>query len=183
MKGLAEFVPVLGEPLRPADTGALQSLGALWGVDLPQDFTQILSAYGDSEIDEYLMMYGPRTLGFGGEFYGPGLTDWEIEGDQHGVPILPIRGGLLLWGSTVEGDMLCLKPGEGGRWTVSVSVGDWFKWLDYDLDFSDWLHFALTSQSEEWLPEWEPLPHTVVEQGPNPFGVTSMGAGPAGASL
>jgi hypothetical protein len=97
--------------------------------------------------------------------------------------ILPVPGGLLLWGSTVEGDMLCLKPGEGGRWTVSVSVGDWFKWLDYDLDFSDWLHFALTSQSEEWLPEWEPLPHTVVEQGPNPFGVTSMGAGPAGASL
>jgi hypothetical protein len=145
---------------------------------------QILSACGDSVISDYLTVYGPRTLGFGGEFYGPGLPDGEILYDGDSIPILPTPGGLLLWGSSAEGDMLCLKLREPGRWTVSASLRNWFEWRDYDLDFSDWLHLALTGKiCQDWLPEWGPLPHTVADSGPNPFGVESMGNGPAGASL
>jgi hypothetical protein len=184
VKGVDEFASVLGEPLRPADTTALEALGALWGVDLPRDFVRFLAAYGDSVISDYLTLYGPRTLGFGGEFFGPGLPDWSAVDNEDSVPILPTAGGLLLCGSTVEGDMLCLKQAEPGRWTVSVSVRNWYEWRDYDLDFTDWFHFALTGQiCQDWLPEWEPLPHSMTETGPNPFGVASMGTGPAGASL
>ena len=45
---MGDFARILGEPLRPVDTATLQSLGALWGVDLPNDVLEILSAYGDA---------------------------------------------------------------------------------------------------------------------------------------
>lgn len=182
MRALEDFAPILGEPLRPVDTAILQSLSALWGVDLPDDFVEIMSAYGDSKISDFIWIYGQRTLGFAGEHSGPGLTDWA--GDRTGVPILPTSDGLLLWGSTLESDMLCLKQQPTGSWVVTVSLRNWFEWRDYDLGFSDWFHDALTGRiGDDWLPEWESVPHPVEELGRNPFGVLSMGTGPAGASL
>ncbi|MEZ0112735.1 hypothetical protein ABH920_006758 [Catenulispora sp. EB89] len=182
MRALEDFAHVLGGPLRPVDTAILQSLGMLWGVNLPEDFLEIMCAYGDSKISDFIWIYGPRTLGFAGEHSGPGLSDWS--GDRRGVPLLPVPNGLLLWGSTLEGDMLCLKQQPTGHWIVSVSLRNWFEWRDYDLDFSDWFHSALTGQiGDDWLPEWAPLPHPIKEWGKNPFGVLSMGTGPAGASL
>jgi hypothetical protein len=35
-----------------------------------------------------------------------------------------------------------LKQPEASRWTVSVSLRNWFESRDYDLDFLDWLHPA-----------------------------------------
>lgn len=143
---------------------------------------EIVSAYGDSKIFEFISVYGPRTLGFAGEHSGPVVTNWT--GDRHGIPLLPTANGLLLWGSTIEADMLCLKQLPTGSWIASVSLRNWFEWRDYDHDFSDWLHSALTGQScDDWLPEWEPMPHPVREFGKNPFAVLAMGTGPAGASL
>ena len=184
MTGLEEFAPVLGDPLRPPNAAVLKSLGALWGVALPEDFLEIMSAYGDSCISDYLTLYGPTTLGFAGEFFGPGLADWSVHEDSNGIPILPTPGGLLLWGSTIEGDMLCLRQLPTGRWIVSVSLRNWFEWRDYDQDFSDWFHNALTGRvCDDWLPEWESLPHPVTQLGKNPFAVVSMGTGPAGAAV
>jgi hypothetical protein len=80
--------------------------------------------------------------------------------------------------------MLCLKRQPADRWTVSVSLRNWFEWRDYNLDFSDWLYGALTGRiCDDWLPEWEPLPHQIKGLGKNPFGVLIVGTGPAGTSL
>jgi hypothetical protein len=65
---------------------------------------------------------------------------------------------------------------------VSVSLRNWFEWREYDLEFSNWIYLALSSESPmEWLPEWNSLPHVVVEFGPNPFDVPT-GGGLAGSS-
>jgi hypothetical protein len=184
VRGAEEFASVLGTPLRPGDVTELEALGTLWGVTLPHDFLEIASAYGDSTISGYLTFNGPRTLGFKGELFGPGLPDWNVLYDRDGIAVLPTPGGMLLRGSTIEGDMLCLKRRESGRWTVSASLRDWFEWRDYDLEFSDWFYLALLGRiGEDWLPEWGPLPHPLAEFGPNPFGVESMGSGPGGSSV
>lgn len=180
---LDEFAPVLGAPLRPADTSVLEALQALWGVELPVGFLQVLTAYGDSTIAGFLILYGPRTLGFVGENDGPGLADWEILDDQDSIPIRPSPDGLVLWGSTAEGDELCLKQIDD-RWIVAASLRHYFEWRDYDLEFTDWLHQVLTGRiCEDWMPELQlPLPLPIAEFGRNPF-ATTMGSGPAGASL
>jgi hypothetical protein len=79
---------------------------------------------------------------------------------------------LLLWGSTVEGDMLCLKQQSARCWIVSVCPRKWLEWRDHEMDFSDWFHEPLTRRIvDDWPPEWKPLPHPVKEWGKNPFGV------------
>jgi hypothetical protein len=108
VRGLDEFRPILSEPLPELDTQILEGLCAQWEVTLPRDFLEFLSTYGDSEISGFLRVSGPRTLGFVGEFFGPGLPDWDVMYDTQGILILPTERGMLLWGSTLEGDMLCL---------------------------------------------------------------------------
>ena len=71
--------------------------------------------------------------------------------------------------------MLRIKQTEPGRWTgsvsVSVSVRNRYMWRNFDLDFTDWFHRALTGQiCQDLLPEQESLPHPVLEPGPNPQG-------------
>lgn len=89
---------------------------------------------------------------------------------------------MLLWGSTVEGDMLCLEPA-GGRWRVLVSSKVIGQIVRYEMDFSDWLYAALTGGLDmDWLPLLGRYPLAVEEYGNLPFGL-SMGGGPAGAVM
>lgn len=172
----------MGNPLRKDGSPDFRELGNLWGISLPNDLVEILSAYGDSVIAKYLQVAGPRTFGFVGEFFGPDLPWIEAPG-QVGFPLLPEEGGLLLWGTTIDGDRLCMELGDDSEWRTVFWSRTAFDLIRYDLSFSDWLYQALTGTvATDVLPEWGAMPYPVEEDGEDPFGVP-IGEGPAGASL
>ena len=44
-------------------------------------------------------------------------------------------------------------------------------WQHYEDEFTEWIYDALAGQSQtDWLPEWNPMPHVLIELGPNAFG-------------
>lgn len=109
------------------------------------DFVDILAAYGDSTIAGHINLFGPAALEkmssyrTGGE-YPLGL------GDSVARPIFPRPGGLLEWAMSSTGDALCLQKRGRGCWTVSTYDQLAFEWIDYDLEFSEWLHAALSGE-------------------------------------
>jgi hypothetical protein len=175
-----DFLPILGSRVRNDGQSELAALAGQWNLELPAGFIQLTAAYGDAMYSGYLRIYGPRTLGFVGSFYGS-VTDWDSDDLFGETDLLPEPGGILLWGDTVEGDMLCLENNLGD-WRVAVSSKCIGSWKRYNLDFSDWLYGALRGDiATDWLPEWNTLPHSVSIFGPNPFGSTTLGEGPAGS--
>jgi hypothetical protein len=79
VKRLGDFLQQLGPPPREPDTSALEQLAANWGVTIPGDVLQVLSAYGDSVIAGQIQLLGPRTLaraalGTGRGSYGVWMT-------------------------------------------------------------------------------------------------------------
>ncbi|MFD7258019.1 hypothetical protein [Streptomyces sp. NPDC059874] len=158
MKTISDFVPVLGLPVRQDEGHLIDEIASAWSVTLPEDFVEVAGAYGDAVISEYIYFCGARTL----RRYADGMGR-QLEASRT-VPhtVLPTLGGALVWGNTIEGDQLFLVPREGGSWTVSAFRRGWADWHDTDLGFSDWFHLALTGgTATDWLPEWEPLPHSI----------------------
>ena len=157
MRTLDEFTSLLGRPLRNPHVDVLERVIGQWNVQPPRSFLEIVSAYGDSEIGGFIVLYGPDRIGGAGTYFGPYLHDWETSQDS--IPVLPAAGGMILWAHTIESDQLCLRRREDGRWTVSVSLRNWYEWRHSDKEFSDWLFDALSGESElDWLPEWGSLP-------------------------
>jgi hypothetical protein len=178
VRDLLDFRPLLGEPLRAGGEAELLRLEQHWGVSLPSDFRALLAAYGDATWEGYFQVSGPRSLGFVGSLY-ESVADWD-EGEE--FDLLPEDGGLLLWGSTAEGDMLCLEPA-GERWRVLVSSKVMGQIVRHEMDFGDWLYAALTGVIDtDWLPLLERYPLAVKEYGTLPFGLP-VGDGPAGAVI
>lgn len=157
MKTVEDFVLVLGQPPAQSSREWIEETAQSWSVPLPADFVEIAGAYGDCVISDFIYFCGGGTL----EDYTAQMGKLMEECRTVPVPVLPSPGGALLWGNTIEGDQLFLVPQMNGQWTVSAFVRQWGEWYESDLGFSDWLHFALTSKdTPNWLPEWNPLPHT-----------------------
>jgi hypothetical protein len=178
MRELLDFRALLGEPLRAGGEVELLRLKRHLGISMPPDFRALLAAYGDATWEGYFQVSGPRSLGFVGSLY-ESVAEWD-EGEE--IDLLPEDGGLLLWGSTVEGDILCLEPA-GDRWRVLVSSKVIGQIVRHEMDFSNWLHAALTGVIDtDWLPPFERHPLAVKEYGKLPFSLP-MGDGPAGAVI
>ena len=178
MRDVQEFLPLLGPPLRTGGEAELRRLERHWAISLPPDFRAILAAYGDATWDNYFQVCGPRTLGFMGEFFEY-VVNWG-----HHIPfdLLPEPDGPLLWGSTVEGDMLCLEP-VGERWRVLIASKVIADVVRHEMDFSNWLYAALTGHIDTtWLPRIDTHPLTIDKYGKLPCGVPT-GDGPAGAVI
>lgn len=157
MRTLGEFSRLLGPPLRDPSPFVFDRTIERWNVGPPREFLEILAAYGDSEIGRFVILYGPGRLDGAGAYFGPYLHDWET--GQDNVPVLPVERGMILWAHTIESDQLCLRHRDDGRWTVSVSLRNWYEWRHSNDDFTDWLYAALSGASEtDWLPEWDSLP-------------------------
>lgn len=169
MRTLDDFARLLGRPPRDADAAAFGELFDQWGVRPPSDFLEVMAAYGDCEIGEFLIVYGANDLAKADTFFGPYLHDWETSEDS--VPLLPIPDGMILWAHTYESDQLCLRQRGNGRWTVSVSLRNFFEWRHSGKDFSDWLYDALCGESEtDWLPEWTSRPLKLKDISSEPSG-------------
>lgn len=178
MRTLQEFVPLLGAPLREADTREFEALGRRWGVDLPVDLLTVLSSYGDAVIASQIVLAGPRTLGLWGEELGPNLPAGMD--DESAPKCLPQPGGLLLWGTTYDNDYLCLQGGASAEWTVTTYNGEHYRWEQTAMCFSDWFYDAVVGDSVEIFPRWgEHRPLPVAEVGAQEF--ADAGPGPAGS--
>jgi hypothetical protein len=113
----------------------LEQVASSWGIVLPPDVLEILSAYGDSIISDQIVLYGPRTLAAAGAYFGPRLM--KGLDDEDGPEALPRPGGLLLWATTPDGDQFCLRNHGESRWTVSIYDGQNLQWTDAEDEFSN----------------------------------------------
>lgn len=128
-------------------------------VEVPGDVKEFLDAYGSLEIWDFLRIHAPGALAEAHNYFG--LT---IAGNDRVVePLLPEAGGMLLWGTTVEADLLFLVQRPGG-WRVAAWVRQWREWYESDLPLAEWMASALSPEGPvDWLPEWEyPLEVEVV---------------------
>ena len=151
---LARLRAALGEPPTQPERSLTEVEDAL-GVQLPGDYAAFALAYGDTAVDDYLFLYGPSTLVRTAQQRGAtlGRIAQRLGASPHAV--LPAEGGMLLCGSTVEGDALFLVN-RGERWTVSAFVRQRGQWYQSDQTLIDWLLGALDNDaSPPWLPLWE----------------------------
>lgn len=157
MRNPRDFLPLLGSVSGESRSGEIREIGLQWGVELPDDFTQIMGLYGDLLISGYLYLRGASTLN---SDTAQRMREMLEAGRTVQYKILPSAGGALLWGHTVEGDQLLLVPRPGGSWSVSAFRRNWHDVYDSDLSFSDWLYGALRGEvADDWLPAWPSPPY------------------------
>lgn len=144
VKAADEFVPLLGPPIRSGSEGLLR-LAQRWDVEFPVDMVDVLSAYGDCEVDGHLNLYGPATLEKMSTYRPDGLYPPTLD-DADPRPVFPRPAGLLEWATSCTGDAFCLRRHAGGLWTVSTYDNLVYEWTDYELGLSDWLHAALSTE-------------------------------------
>ena len=137
MQQLAE---VLGPPPRPADREAFAELERAWGLQLPDEMATVLSAYGDCRIAGHVNLFGPHTLKHANAFFGPQISDIAEAGGQPRLGQQP--GQLLLWGTTVDGDVFTSEIQPGPQWATVYFNGLTLDWGRDEAGFAHWLHRA-----------------------------------------
>ncbi|MFD8576655.1 hypothetical protein ACFV1H_15185 [Streptomyces virginiae] len=149
----AQLVEILG-PSPWREERSLAKVEEGWAVRLPPEVHRVACSYGDALIDDFLFIYGPRTL----KKKGVWMSDYvEGGGSRHIIkPVLPRPGGMLLWGHTIEGDRLFLVPKESAEnWTVAAFRRNWGDWHETEIGVEEWLLGVLRGEIEtDWLPEW-----------------------------
>jgi hypothetical protein len=164
---MQQFVELLGPPLRPADREAFAEFERAWGLRLPADMALVLSAYGDSVIADQVRLYGPQTIRHVNELLGPSISDLA---EHDGLPPVGREPGqLLLWGDTVDGDALASEVQSSPQWATVYFNGGLLEWGRDEAGFARWLHAALAGGMRDLFPEWQQLPHQVVELGLDDF--------------
>lgn len=147
-----ELNALLGAPRRDSrDEDSWGEVEHGFGVDIPDDFRVLLSGYGGILISGYLSVLSPDVISSYQRQLGETIA--KVEGIPD--PLLPALGGMFIWGSTVESDLLFLVQRAGG-WRVAAWVRQWFEWYETDMPLGQWLAFARSEEQDIlWLPEWE----------------------------
>lgn len=152
---LGGLVPLLGRPVRHGEADRVARIGREWGVRFPSDFIEVAGAYGNTMIGGFIFLAGASSICPYAEEMGKGMD----ENPTVPCAVLPAPGGSLLWGNTIEGDQLFLRPRSDGRWTVSAFRRNHHDWLDTTHEFGEWFIGVLSGELEtDWMPEWPPLP-------------------------
>lgn len=158
MGTLAEFQSLVGPSETKVPEVSWDSLEKLLGIAFPPDYRDWASMYPSLEIDGFLWVRHPS------EFYGRvgrkgiidefgGLesaepfdqernfdSDGEVKDREQGRAFFPVKGGLLPWGSTDNGDILMWRcEGSPEQWSVVVVDGQGVFWQDFDCGFLDFL--------------------------------------------
>jgi len=143
MKVVADFIALLGPPMRTGGHDELRAVAERWGVVFPADFLNIVAAYGDSVIADHITLFGPSTLEKMSTYRTGGVFPLSLD-ESAARPVFPRAGGLLEWAMSSTGDAFCLRDEGHGKWVVSTFDQLAFEWIDYNTEFSDWLHYALS---------------------------------------
>ncbi|WP_327350455.1 SMI1/KNR4 family protein [Streptomyces sp. NBC_01304] len=143
---LARLAQLIPPPAHPRDTdwsSAEQTLG----LELPQDYKELIHAYGGSNWDDYLYLLEPDCPN---DNYD--LIEWEdqqaeaLEGlweFEKKPPRLEEEGSRVIpWATTDNGECLywLIKPGQGpADWTVLVNEARGERWEHHPLTCTQFL--------------------------------------------
>ncbi|MEV0038148.1 MULTISPECIES: hypothetical protein [unclassified Streptomyces] len=153
MLEMKDVEQLLGPSPWGSDGRSFGEVEAAWGIQLPPDFKSVGLSYGDALISDFLFICGPETMAEKGEW----MSDYVRRGNSRTIPrpVLPDRGGMLLWGHTIEGDRLFLEDRDSGVWTVSAFRRNWGDWYESSLPVIDWLVGVFDGEvAKDWMPEW-----------------------------
>ncbi|UWE07552.1 hypothetical protein [Actinacidiphila bryophytorum] len=148
-EGLSEL---LG-PARPGadDEDAWAEAEEWFRTPVPGEVREFLGAYGGVWVSGFLSIISPGALIECQEFHRDSVARIRKIAD----PMLPEPGGMFVWGSTVEADLLFMVQRPSG-WRVAAWVRQWHEWYESDLSLAEWASFAFSSRQDiPWLPEWE----------------------------
>ncbi|WP_405600765.1 SMI1/KNR4 family protein [Streptomyces sp. NBC_01410] len=127
---LARFV---APPARPIDArGDWTVAESTLSVRLPEDYKRLVETYGWGEFCDFLYLRTPfGTNEHNGVEWQSGRLSGAPDRDRgrYPYPLHPARGGLLIWGTTMDADRLCwLTAGDPQGWPVVV----WDRDGDYE---------------------------------------------------
>ncbi|MFE7244731.1 hypothetical protein [Streptomyces sp. NPDC057580] len=138
---------------------------------LPDDYITLAESYPRLEIGQFLFVTSPAPGGEAGFVEAKkedlaGAEDMAQKGMLGGYPAFPESGGLLLWGSSIDGDEFYWRTeGQPNEWTVVVAGRN-----------DDWFHYegSLTGYLA-WLCSGTAVPHGLPPNFPGPEPVVSVG--------
>jgi hypothetical protein len=153
---LSELVRLAPPPPAPVSPGTAEEWSGLeseLGLTLPDDFKQLVQAYGEGVFCDFLYTF-PRTEPFGGMslLLNQGVVAGHAEARQEApedypYPLYPEPGGLFIWGGTINGDTLCwLTAGDPSTWPVVVWVQRGAEWAQFGPGTAAFIHTWMTGQ-------------------------------------
>ncbi|MFI0235704.1 SMI1/KNR4 family protein [Streptomyces sp. NPDC016845] len=173
MSTLAEISPLLGEPqFNWSDPTPWNELEQELGMVFPDDFRQIVDAYGSISINGQLYLSHPaRHLqhNLGEEIRG----DLELWREDDMIEFLPSPvgvnpGQLMPVAAAMTGETVFLRipDGPSSPWRVLVQEFDSFSWVLHEMTFGEWLLAYLRGEDVTVCsrnltsggPTWEFLP-------------------------
>lgn len=124
-----ELYSVLPRPDRPIDTGTendWMAVNRALGLRPPEDYVYFIKSYGTGAINDFLWVLNPFATNPNLNLLREvpsllfGLRELrEKYPDDFPYPLYFEPGGLLPWGTSIDGDIFCwLTRGVTGRWTT-----------------------------------------------------------------
>ena len=141
------------------------------GTGLPDDYIALAESYPRLKIGKFLFVTSPAPGGESGFVEGAredlaGAEGMAQKGMLGGYPVFPESGGLLMWGSSIDGDEFHWRTeGQPNEWTVVVAGRN-----------DDWFHYeGRLSSYLAWLCSGTAVPHGLPPNFPGPEPVVSVG--------
>ncbi|WP_329320453.1 hypothetical protein [Streptomyces sp. NBC_01262] len=134
---LEQIAPALSG-VRPVAPRSIDwgKISRILGVALPRDYVELAEAYPAIEFDGFLCVWVPR-LGGEEEFVAGLFDELELvaelqeEGEAENYVAHPEPGGLIPWGSSLDGDVFywCVIDGDPDGWPVVAHGrnGSWWE--------------------------------------------------------
>jgi hypothetical protein len=170
---LALIVDLAPAPRVRIDWGRVE--GKL-GRRLPSDYKAFAERFGPGHFEEYIWVAVPRGFGDRLDFFGQleqsveTLRSLAADGIPVPYPLYPAKGGLISWGSTLDGEVFYWRTDDDDpdRWSVVLHLHRTDGWFEFQGSVTDFLWAILTGQTAvPVLPDGFGLqPHSFIRFGP-----------------
>ena len=150
---IENLLRVVPPPERPGDPflGRWLDVEATLGTPLPDDYKALVHVYGRGQFMEYIWIWTPKAYDRYDrlESQAPTVLKLFREDEYFTFPLRPDPGGLLPFGSTLDGDYLAwVTQGSPDTWRVAVlDRGMGYQEVhEYDCDVTDFLAGIATGE-------------------------------------
>lgn len=149
---LAQIVDLAPEPKVRIDWERVESK---LGRRLPSDYKAFAERFGPGDFDGSIFVAVPRGFGPRLDFFGELERSIEIlrslaaDGIPVPYPLYPEKGGLISWGSTIEGEVLYWRTDDADpdRWPVILHAHRTDDWLEFQGSATHFLYALLTGET------------------------------------
>jgi len=125
------------------------------GRRLPSDYKAFAERFGPGHFDEYIWVAVPRGFGPRLDFFGQLEQSVETLRSLAAAripvpyPLYPERGGLISWGSTLDGEALYWRTDDDDpdRWSVVLHLHRTDDWFEFPGSVTQFLCALLTGQT------------------------------------